>query len=118
MRPTEPTGKALVTGASGFVGSAVARKLLEAGFPVRALVRPSSLRFHLAGLDLEFVEGDLRDPASVRTAMLDVRYVFHVAADYRLWARDRSEIVASNVAGTRTIMEEAQRAGVKRIVYT
>jgi dihydroflavonol-4-reductase len=118
IRQTEAAGRALVTGASGFVGSAVARKLLEAGFPVRALVRPSSARFHLADLDLEFVEGDLRDRASIRAAMADIRYVFHVAADYRLWARDRSEIVASNVVGTRTIMEEAQRAAVKRIVYT
>jgi dihydroflavonol-4-reductase len=111
-------GKALVTGASGFVGSAVARKLLESGFPVRVLVRPTSTRFHLADLDLEFAEGDLRDAASVRAAMADVRYVFHVAADYRLWARDRREIFVSNVTGTQIIMEEAQRAGVKRIVYT
>jgi len=112
------TGKALVTGASGFVGSAVARKLLEAGFSVRVLVRPTSARFHLTDLDLEFAEGDLRDPASVRAAMADIHYVFHVAADYRLWARDRNEIFVSNVGGTRTIMEEATRAGVKRIVYT
>ena len=116
--PTIATGKALITGASGFVGSAVARKLLAAGFSVRALVRPTSARFHLADLDLEFVEGDLRNPGSVRAAMADIRYVFHVAADYRLWARDRNEIVVSNVSGTRTIMEEAQRAGVTRIVYT
>jgi dihydroflavonol-4-reductase len=115
---TFAAGTALVTGASGFVGSAVARKLLEAGFPVRVLVRPTSARFHLAGLDLEFIEGDLRDPVSVRAAMTDVRYVFHVAADYRLWARDREEIFVSNVTGTRNVMEEAQRAGVKRIVYT
>jgi dihydroflavonol-4-reductase len=107
----------LVTGATGFVGSAVARKLVAEGFSVRALVRPGSPRFHLAGLDLEFATGDLRDAASVRQAMRGIRYVFHVAADYRLWARDPSEIFAANVDGTRIIMEEAQRAGVERIVY-
>jgi dihydroflavonol-4-reductase len=107
----------LVTGATGFVGSAVARKLVREGFAVRALVRPGSPRFHLAGLDLEFATGDLRDAASVRQAMQGIRYVFHVAADYRLWARDPSEIFAANVDGTRIIMEEAQRAGVERIVY-
>ena len=112
------SGKALVTGASGFVGSAVARKLAERGLAVRALVRPASPRGHLGGLDIEFVPGDLRDAESVRAAMAGARYVFHVAADYRLWARDPSEIVASNVEGTRIVMAEAQRAGVERIVYT
>jgi dihydroflavonol-4-reductase len=107
----------LVTGATGFVGSAVARRLVAEGFSVRALVRPGSPRFHLAGLDLEFATGDLRDAASVRQSMQGIRYVFHVAADYRLWARDRSEIFAANVDGTRIIMEEARRAGVERIVY-
>ena len=107
----------LVTGATGFVGSAVARKLVAEGFSVRALVRPGSPRFHLAGLDFEFATGDLRDAASVRQAMQGIRYVFHVAADYRLWARDPSEIFAANVDGTRIIMEEARRAGVERIVY-
>lgn len=111
-------GKVLVTGASGFVGSAVARKLVERGFAVRALVRPSSPRGHLDGLDLEFVSGDLRDADSVRQAMRGIRFLFHVAADYRLWARDPEEIVRSNVLGTRHVMEEARRAGVERIVYT
>ena len=110
--------KILVTGASGFVGSAVARKLVEAGFSVRALVRGASPRGHLAGLDLDFFEGDLRDRKSVEGAVAGVRYVFHVAADYRLWARDRSEIFASNVEGTRNLMEEAMRAGVERVIYT
>ena len=110
--------KILVTGASGFVGSAVARKLVEAGFSVRALVRGTSPRAHLAGLGLDFFEGDLRDRKSVESAIAGMRYAFHVAADYRLWARDPSEIFASNVEGTRNLMEEAMRAGVERVIYT
>ena len=110
--------KVLVTGASGFVGSAVAKALAEAGFAVRALVRPTSPRAHLNGAPIEFAEGDLRDVESVRRAMTGVRYVFHVAADYRLWARDPREIAEVNVAGTRTIMAEALRARVERVVYT
>jgi len=85
---------------------------------VRALVRSTSPREHLAGLDLDFFEGDLRDRKSVERAMAGVRYTFHVAADYRLWARDPSEIFASNVEGTRNLMEEAMRAGVERVIYT
>jgi dihydroflavonol-4-reductase len=115
MHSDAPT---LVTGATGFVGSAVAKALREADFPVRALVRRGSPRSHLAGLGLELVEGDLRDRASVARAMGGVRYVFHVAADYRLWARDRREIFAANVEGTRNVMQEALRAGVERVVYT
>src|SRR5258708_3368221 len=115
MRGSDDT---LITGASGFVGSAVARLLLERGFAVRALIRPTSPTFHLSGLALEFVTGDLRDPASVRNAMTGVRWLFHVAADYRLWAPDPSELAATNVTGTRTVMEEAMRAGVERVVYT
>ncbi len=112
------TARTLITGATGLVGSAVARKLLAEGFAVRALVRPGSPRFHLDGLDLEFVAGDIRDAASVCHAMAGVRYVFHVAADYRLWARDPSEIFAANVDGTRIVMQEAKKAGVERVVYT
>jgi dihydroflavonol-4-reductase len=108
----------LITGATGLVGSALARKLVAAGTAVRALVRSGSPRFHLDGLDLEFVEGDMRDARSVRAAMAGIRHVFHVAADYRLWARDPNEIYAANVDGTRTIMQEAQRVGAERIVYT
>jgi dihydroflavonol-4-reductase len=96
----------------------VAAKLVERGFSVRALVRATSPRTHLAGLDLDYVQGDLRDAATIRPAMAGVRYLFHVAADYRLWARDRNEIVVNNVTGTRVMMEEALRAGVERIVYT
>jgi dihydroflavonol-4-reductase len=112
------TAQTLVTGATGFVGSAVARRLSLSGTRVRALVRPGSPRFHLDGLDLEFVSGDLRDAQSLRAAMAGIRHVFHVAADYRLWARDRSEIFAANVDGTRNVMQEALRAGVERVVYT
>ena len=108
----------LITGATGLVGSAVAKKLLAAGFRVRALVRPSSPRSLLAGLDLEYAVGDIRDSDSVRRAMAGARYVFHVAADYRLWARDPSEIFAANVEGTRIVMQEALNAGVERIVHT
>src|SRR5262249_46484292 len=116
--PMSAGDKVVVTGASGFVGSAVARKLLQRGFAVRALVRPTSPRFHLAGLDIAFVEGDLLDPATVRPAMEGVRHVFHVAADYRLWARDPTEIIRNNVDSTRNVMEAALRAGVERVVYT
>ncbi len=110
--------KVLVTGASGFVGSAVARKLAERGYNVRALVRPGSPRAHLEGLDIDFVSGDLRDEDAVRAAMTGMRYLFHVAADYRLWARDPYEIIDNNMRTTRLAMEEAQRAGLERIVYT
>ena len=79
---------------------------------------PHSPRFHLEGLDLEFAPGDIRDPESVGRAMQGVRYVFHVAADYRLWARDPNEIFAANVDGTRVVMEAAKNAGVERVVYT
>ena len=111
-------GLVLLTGASGFVGSAVARALRAAGFPVRALVRGTSPTAHLADLDLEFVRGDLRDPASLRPAFSGVRYLFHVAADYRLWARDPSELARTNIEGTRLLMQEAMLARVERVVYT
>jgi len=108
----------LITGASGFVGAAVAKHLLQAGHNVRALVRPTSPRSNLAGLRLEIAEGDLRDAGSLARAMKDVRYLFHVAADYRLWARNPQDIVTTNVEGTRALMTAAQRSGVERIVYT
>ncbi len=108
----------LVTGASGFVGSAVARTLLDAGHKVRVLVRASSSRVNLADPRLEVTTGDLRDAASIARAMQGVQFVFHVAADYRLWARNPDDIVRTNVEGTRLVMEAAQRAGVERIVYT
>lgn len=109
---------AFLTGASGFVGSAVARKLLDEGFAVRALVRKSSNRANLADVPLDVVEGDIRDVALVEKAMQGARYVFHVAADYRLWAPDPEEIIRTNTDGTRAVMSAAQKAHVERIVYT
>ncbi len=109
---------ALVTGASGFVGSAVVRALLAAGTPVRALVRAASPRGNLAGLDCHVVEGDLLDAASLARAMAGVDTLYHVAADYRLWARDPGDIMRVNVEGTRLVMEAARAAGVARIVHT
>lgn len=109
---------ALVTGASGFVGSAVARLLVEKGFAVRVLVRSTSPRANLEGLDADIAHGDLLDPVSVRRATKGARYVFHVAADYRLWARDPEEIVRNNREGTRAVMEAALAEGVEKVVYT
>ena len=111
-------GNVLVTGATGFIGSAVAKALCEAGFAVRTVARPASPRHHLATLDLQFYEGDLRDRAAVRQAMAGVQYIFHLAADYRLWARNPSTILQNNFLITRNVMEEALRAGAERIVYT
>ena len=110
--------KVLVTGASGFVGSAVARALIGSGYYVRALLRKTSKRVNLAGLDVEIVEGDMRDAASVTRAMAGARYLFHVAADYRLWARNPEEILWNNREGTRLLMQKALTAGVERVVYT
>ncbi|HWG03747.1 MAG TPA: hopanoid-associated sugar epimerase [Beijerinckiaceae bacterium] len=107
-----------ITGASGFVGSAVLRALIESGLSVRALVRRNSPRGELTELGAQCAEGDLRDRASVGKAIAGCRYVFHVAADYRLWSRDDGEIFATNVTGTRNVMDGAKRAGVERIVYT
>ena len=99
-------------------GLAIVRSFLAAGYPVRALVRKSSVRRNLDRLDIEIVEGDMRDAESVARAMAQVRYVVHAAADYRLWAPEPDEILRNNVAGTRTIMEAALRANVERLVYT
>jgi len=110
--------RVLVTGASGFVGSAVARAAAERGFHVRALVRSSSPRTNLAAVDCEIVEGDMKDAGSMDRALKDVRYLFHVAADYRLWARDSTEVYRNNLEGTRITMEAARNRGVERIVYT
>jgi dihydroflavonol-4-reductase len=107
----------LVTGASGFLGSAIAAALRARGDDVRVLVRPSSPRANLDPGDT-VCEGDLRDRASLAAALKGARFLFHAAADYRLWARDPQEIHRNNVEGTGLIMEEALGAGVERIVYT
>jgi dihydroflavonol-4-reductase len=111
-------GPVLVTGATGFVGSAVVRALLVPGYTVRALVRAASSRANLAGLDIDCIEGDICDAAALARAMAGVRYVVHAAADYRLWARDPGAIIRTNVEGTRKVMRAALDAGVERIVYT
>ncbi len=108
----------LVTGAAGFVGSHVARQLVETGDSVRVLVRHHSNLRLLEGMPVERVEGDLRDPDSLERAVTGVRRVFHVAADYRLWTRNPAEIYQSNVDGTRQLFAAAAREGVERIVYT
>ena len=108
----------LVTGVSGFVGSAVARALAARGARVRGLVRESSPRANLTDFPGELVEGDLRDADAVARAMTGVRHLFHVAADYRLWAPDPEEIVRNNATTTRIVMEAALAAGIERIVYT
>jgi dihydroflavonol-4-reductase len=108
----------LVTGATGFVGSHVARQLVSAAQSVRVLVRPNSNLQALAGLHVEYFEGDLRDQKSLERAMHGVRRVFHVAADYRLWTPRPEEIYEINVEGTRKLLAAAQRARVERIVYT
>jgi dihydroflavonol-4-reductase len=108
----------LVTGASGFVGAAVARRALARGFKVKVLMRATASRANIDGLDVEAVTGDMRDAASMTGAMQGVRYLFHVAADYRLWARDPSEIARNNLEGARATMTAALRAGVERVVYT
>jgi dihydroflavonol-4-reductase len=109
---------AFLTGASGFVGSAVARRLLHCGLAVRALVRHGSNRANLQGIDLDVIEGDIRDTEVLRRAMRGTRYLFHVAADYRLWAPDPAEIIATNVEGTRAVMAAALENGIERVVYT
>lgn len=113
-----PEGVVLVTGAGGFVGSAVARQLIAAGARVRAIVRASSQRSALDLVNCEIVLGDLRDVEAVRNAMRGVKALFHVAADYRIWAQDPEEIVRNNLAMTRCVMEAALEAGVERVVYT
>lgn len=108
----------LVTGATGFLGSHVARRLVAAGDSVRVLVRRTSNLQALDGLTAERFEGDLNDSASLRRAMCGVNRVFHVAADYRLWARNPDQIYETNVQGTRRLLAVAAEAGVERFVYT
>jgi dihydroflavonol-4-reductase len=108
----------LVTGAAGFVGAAVARAALAEGYAVRALVRQGSPRRNLSGLDAEIVAGDMRDAVAVGRALAGVRFLLHVAADYRLWAPDPGDIVRNNLEGTATVMRAALAAGVERAVVT
>ena len=110
--------EALVTGGTGFVGANVVRELLTEGATVRVLARPGGERKALAGLAVEIAEGDLLDPASLRRAVRGVETVFHVAADYRLWARDPRVLFRTNVEGTRAMLAAAADAGARRIVYT
>ena len=111
-------GRALITGASGFIGSAIVRAFLNGGITVRAFVRPSSPRTNLLGLPIEIAEGDIMDRASIASALEGVRYLIHAAADYRLWTRHPSRLVTVNVEGTGNVMEEALKSGVEKIVYT
>jgi len=108
----------LVTGAAGFLGSHVTRQLVARGDDVRVLLRASSTNRAIADLPLEYVTGDLRDPASLDRAMKGVKRVFHVAADYRLWAKRKQDIYDSNVGGTKILLYAAKRAVVEQLIYT
>lgn len=108
----------LVTGATGFIGSHVARFLAQRGETLRLLVRKASDRTLIQGLDAEICEGDLKDRTSLQEAVQGCDAVFHVAADYRLWTPDPQEVYATNVDGTRDLLEEARRAGVESFIYT
>ena len=110
--------KVFVTGATGFLGSHVARALISQGAELRLLVRPTSDLRNIADLNAERVIGDLRDSPSIEKAVAGCETVFHVAADYRLWVRDPNEMYRSNVDGTRALLAMAKRQGVRRVVYT
>ena len=110
--------KCFVTGATGFLGSHVARQLLARGAELRLLVRPSSRTDNIDDLAAERVVGDLRDPESLKKGMAGCEFVFHVAADYRLWARHGQELYDSNVEGTRNILQAARETDVRRVIYT
>ncbi|SCX81921.1 hopanoid-associated sugar epimerase [Thiohalorhabdus denitrificans] len=108
----------LVTGGTGFLGSALVRHLLAAGHRVRVLARPGGPRANLADLPVEVVEGDLTDPSTLEPALEGCQALFHLAADYRLWVPDPERMYRANVEGTRTLLRAANRTGVGRIVYT
>jgi dihydroflavonol-4-reductase len=108
----------LVTGAAGFLGSHVTRQLVARGDDVRVMLRASSTNRAIADLSLEYVTGDLRDVVSLDRAMKGVKRVFHVAADYRLWAKKKQDIYDSNVGGTKNLLAAAERAGVEQLIYT
>ena len=113
-----PPDLSLVTGATGFVGSAVARALLARGHRVRVLARPNSDRRNLAGLAVEIAEGTMEDSRSLARAVAGCRYVYHVAADYRIWVPDPAPMFRANVDGTRDLLTAALEAGAERVVYT
>jgi dihydroflavonol-4-reductase len=108
----------LVTGAAGFLGSHLTRQLVARGDDVRVLMRASSTNRAIADLSLEYVTGDLRDAASLDRAMKGVKRVFHVAADYRLWAKRSQDIYDSNVGGTKNLLDAAKRAAIQQLIYT
>ncbi len=110
--------KCFVTGATGFLGSHVARQLLAKGADLRLLLRPTSRTDNLVDIPAERVVGDLRDIDSLRKGMAGCEFVFHVAADYRLWSRNGQELYDSNVEGTRNILHAARDSGVRRVIYT
>jgi len=110
--------KAFVTGGSGFIGAAIVRTLLAEGHEVRALVRPGSDRRNLDGLAVELCEGDLLEPVSLRKGLAGCDTLFHAAADYRLWTPDPAAMYATNVDGTRAILQAALDSGISRVVYT
>jgi dihydroflavonol-4-reductase len=110
--------KVFVTGATGFIGASLARELLEQGCEVKALVRPGSVRTNLAGLPLEFHEGDLLDRDSLEQGLAGCDTLFHAAADYRLWTRNPASMYDVNVGGTRAILEAALKRRISRVVYT
>ncbi|MGA3317719.1 MAG: hopanoid-associated sugar epimerase [Candidatus Korobacteraceae bacterium] len=110
--------KCFLTGATGFLGSHVARQLLSRGAQLRLLVRPTSRLDNIADLPAERVVGDLRDSESLKRGMSGCEFVFHVAADYRLWTRNGQELYDSNVEGTRNVLAAARDSGVRRVVYT
>src|ERR1700690_146326 len=110
--------KCFVTGATGFLGSHVARQLLARGAELRLLVRATSRTDNIDDLPAERAIGDLRDPESLKKGMSGCEFVFHVAADYRLWARNGQELYDSNVEGTRNVLQAARDSGVRRVIYT
>jgi len=110
--------KTLITGATGFVGSAVLRELLKKEHQIKALVRRSSVLDNLKNLDVEIVYGDLKDKDSLKRCLKDCKHLFHVAADYRLWVPKAKEIYENNVNGTENLMVEALNLGIEKIVYT
>jgi dihydroflavonol-4-reductase len=110
--------KALLTGASGFIGGNLARELVRGGYSVRALIRHGANRRHLADLDLELVEGDLLDQASLQRAIRGCGVVFHAAALYTFWAPDPNLIYRTNVEGTQNLLAASLSAGIQRLVFT